>query len=549
MSGGLLAVAIVAGLAVLIAFVPAGLFWSQSLLINMAPLQAAAQVGGSMSNATVSTTEIRITEVELSSPDGSQWFEVYNPTDEAFSTPILVNQSNSEFHALFTSVTFQPREYKVIEFRDASSIANGEGFSIENSELHIFASDSLEIDRTPRLSDTFADTRTWQLDRSDNKWVFAESTKNWYANNVEDRTGSSITNVRPLVTYNASDGGFRDSAGVKIANDVRFNSLDWAGDTLVYSLTLDDATALWTLKTDNLGSAPSKPQKIEFEEAIYSPIEPKLNPSATRLLFIGSTQPPGSPGSMPTLYFANTDGSGLQQVGLGITKADWINDTAIVYERSEAADVPSGGFQTPVMAIYDIRNGGKILAPRVFSDSLWIEDVSPSGRLALAQQPVNYYESKYVILDLSTFRTFDLEAEVPTERYWGGGYRQFEAFCWAADDSHLFYLNPEAFGALSIHKNGQGIYTSSSKVVIATFDPNNADAYSSPSRTISSVLALNSDGKHFATIINGDTTRNYPSEIVAAELTVAVPEFGPAAAAIVMAASIVGAVTATKRFQ
>lgn len=116
--------------------------------------------------------ELMITEVELSPPDdgdGAIWVEVRNPTDNTFSTPLEI-KTLAGFSFLVTSTTFMPGEYKVFEVWDTS---NPDQYPGESAVLSLYVN-SEEIDRTPTLVDTFADSRTWQLNET--VWELAEAT-------------------------------------------------------------------------------------------------------------------------------------------------------------------------------------------------------------------------------------------------------------------------------------------------------------------------------------------------------------------------------------
>ncbi len=139
---------------------------NSAILMGM-PMASYAQTDASEPNYAI----LKITEVELSSENGTQWIELNNPTNTSFSTPLLINQSNTDKSILYSSVQFQPDEYKVIQIWNEE---DGPGFQKENAVLHVFVSDTVEVDRTPRLTDNLSDSRTWQLNGTE--WIFAEAT-------------------------------------------------------------------------------------------------------------------------------------------------------------------------------------------------------------------------------------------------------------------------------------------------------------------------------------------------------------------------------------
>lgn len=111
--------------------------------------------------------ELVMTEVELSSENGTQWIEVYNPHDEVISTnAVIVDQKQTySFYNDFPT-EFKPHEYTVI-------IIGGPHFPYNNVSLSFPAARAV-TGETTELTDAFNDSRTWQLDGTD--WVFAEKT-------------------------------------------------------------------------------------------------------------------------------------------------------------------------------------------------------------------------------------------------------------------------------------------------------------------------------------------------------------------------------------
>jgi hypothetical protein len=148
------------------------------LIVAFSSLMIAPAVSYSQSNSTdeADYLSLGITEVELSSEDGSQWIEIYNPTNRTVSAGgIIIRPSDSEFpNYMISSANFMPGEYRVIELWDKQTREELDGgFVTNNSTITLWISNQ-EVDRTPPLTDNLEDSRTWQLDGD--KWVFEEET-------------------------------------------------------------------------------------------------------------------------------------------------------------------------------------------------------------------------------------------------------------------------------------------------------------------------------------------------------------------------------------
>jgi len=121
-----------------------------------------------------------ITEVELDSVNGSQWIEVYNPTDHQISTgAMLINGSNGAPSLQFDGSSYsysyvKPNQYQVI------TLDKSPPWLDVNQTIAIYdtwTGQAVFWDKTPALTDTFNDTKTWQLaDSSTGKWAFAKET-------------------------------------------------------------------------------------------------------------------------------------------------------------------------------------------------------------------------------------------------------------------------------------------------------------------------------------------------------------------------------------
>ena len=478
---------------------------------------------------------LQITEVELNpqtGPQRIQWIEFFNPTNDTFTVLVTVTTARGAPTFEAGAATFSPgyAVLTIFEFVSEPRVkVHGElGFPKNGTSLVVYV-DGREIARTPEISDTFSDSRTWQYDHESRRWAFAESTMNWYASNIEERSIDAITSLRPLARYEAKDSAY-------------LRSMDWSQDTLVYSAEINGRVDIWSIDTADISA---KPQRLEFGQEIFTPEGPRLNHDASKLLFIGATAPPGSPDRLPALYVSNADGTELRQIALNVTRADWVNATAILYSQKELID--SAADAGTLFVFLNLETGEELVKRE--PGSLWLAEVSPSCKLALAIRPVNYYESEYVIVELSSFEVRKLDVHVATEHYWGGGYSQQEEFHWAADDSHLFYINPEAFGAVSIYRDeNAGVYKSDSKIVLRTFDPNNID-YSGNRLAYVANPVLGVDGKSIAFLYPGDHNRDFPAQIMMGQLAVTVPEFGSIVLALMMATGMAGAVIIAYRLR
>jgi hypothetical protein len=112
-----------------------------------------------------------VTEVELGSANGSRWIEVYNPTNHEIGTgAMLINGSNNapalQFDGSSYSYSYvKPNQYQIIPIRlDESS-----SWPDVNQTIAIYdtlTGQAVLWDRTPALTDTFNDTKTWQLSDS-----------------------------------------------------------------------------------------------------------------------------------------------------------------------------------------------------------------------------------------------------------------------------------------------------------------------------------------------------------------------------------------------
>ena len=130
------------------------------------------------------TKQIVITEVELSSVNGTQWIEVHNPTDDQISLATMhINGSDGHELQITTGMSdLLPQNHVLIRLQPDDSYPL---WSNTNNTITIYQNDpNLEAsgmvgnvtlwDRTPQLTDTFIDKRTWQLNGT--KWVFVEAT-------------------------------------------------------------------------------------------------------------------------------------------------------------------------------------------------------------------------------------------------------------------------------------------------------------------------------------------------------------------------------------
>lgn len=130
------------------------------------------------------TREIMITEVELSSTNGTQWIEVYNPTDHEISLATLhINGSDGHKLQVLAGMSgLLPQNYVLISLQPDDSYPL---WSNTNNTLAIYQTDpDLKArgiidnvtlwDKTPSLTDTFKNSRTWQLNGT--SWSFVGET-------------------------------------------------------------------------------------------------------------------------------------------------------------------------------------------------------------------------------------------------------------------------------------------------------------------------------------------------------------------------------------
>ncbi len=157
--------------------------------INNEPLAQALDVKFSILASSGFPEPLQITEVELNSDDGGQWFELYNPTDRPINaSKLVIKQLAGEWATArsettlavgfgkqnFTmkSVMLLPNEYRVFEI-SSDDDSTEERFLTSRSVLSLVINER-EVSRTPELTDNDTDSRTWQLEG--NQWVLAEAT-------------------------------------------------------------------------------------------------------------------------------------------------------------------------------------------------------------------------------------------------------------------------------------------------------------------------------------------------------------------------------------
>lgn len=119
--------------------------------------------------------ELVITEMELSPADvegqRALWVEIHNPNDQTFSADLVIRPLGQEYpEYMADNVSFAPGQHVVLEIWDSSIPA---AFPNEDVALVLYV-DGEEVDRTPPLTDTSADSMTWQLNGTE--WEFAEAT-------------------------------------------------------------------------------------------------------------------------------------------------------------------------------------------------------------------------------------------------------------------------------------------------------------------------------------------------------------------------------------
>ncbi len=157
--------------------------------INNEPLAQALNVKFSTLATSGFPEHLQITEVELDSHEGDQWIELYNPTDRPINAPkVVLKQHGGDWATAFfrtpletdfgkenftmNAGTLQPHEYRVFEISSEDD-SSEERFLTSRSVLSLEINER-EVSRTPELTDSKADSRTWQLEGK--QWVFAEAT-------------------------------------------------------------------------------------------------------------------------------------------------------------------------------------------------------------------------------------------------------------------------------------------------------------------------------------------------------------------------------------
>src|SRR5690606_28120774 len=138
------------------------------------------------------------------------------------------------------------------------------GFPKNGTSLVVYV-DGREIARTPEISDTFSDSRTWQYDHESRRWAFAESTMNWYASNIEERSIDAITSLRPLARYEAKDSAY-------------LRSMDWSQDTLVYSAEINGMVDIWIIEAADISATP---KSEDFGTDLFLPEASRISHDAS----------------------------------------------------------------------------------------------------------------------------------------------------------------------------------------------------------------------------------------------------------------------------
>ncbi|MFQ5920440.1 MAG: lamin tail domain-containing protein [Nitrososphaerales archaeon] len=126
------------------------------------------------------TQALKINEVEVNpagTVSGNQWLEVHNRSGELLNIGgWLVKSTNvGKTFSIPEGFVIPPNDYLVVPF-------NSVMFSTDNDSIVLLTADSVEVDRTPVLTDADGDDRTWQrfpngVDTdSESDWVFKNST-------------------------------------------------------------------------------------------------------------------------------------------------------------------------------------------------------------------------------------------------------------------------------------------------------------------------------------------------------------------------------------
>lgn len=171
-------------------------------------------IGGPFMQAFSQVALLKINEMEFNPPGqvaGNQWIELYNPGNVLLDiSGFLIKSAHlGRTIQIPSGFVMEPKGFLVIPFQ--SRVFDEQGDSIV-----LLTADSVEINRTPTLSDVSDDDRTWQrfpngIDTGNmTDWNFRNST-------------FGITNGFPVArpNFTSSDPIFVDQQGNKVASFVQ----------------------------------------------------------------------------------------------------------------------------------------------------------------------------------------------------------------------------------------------------------------------------------------------------------------------------------------
>lgn len=184
-------------------------------------------------------TRLIITEVELSSANGTQWIEVYNPTDQGISIgAILVNASADKDISLqydgssYSYSILPPKQYRIFTINDMA-IFNWSSTKQQMAIYDTWTNPFTFWDRTPELTDNDKDHRAWQLVNG-TEWVFIEATPDrppyTYSTEYLDSMSSSVGLPNASISVNIDTSGiFRAGQPGQVFPTI-FNGTDYIFD-------------------------------------------------------------------------------------------------------------------------------------------------------------------------------------------------------------------------------------------------------------------------------------------------------------------------------
>lgn len=154
---------------------------------------------------------LKINEVELNPRGpvpGNQWIEIYNPSDMLLDLSgfLIKGTDLGRTIPIASGIVIEPNNYVVIPFQTRVFDENGDA-------IVLLTPDSVEIDRTPFLTDMDDDDRTWQ--RFPNG-IDTGNMTDWHFRNSTFGVTNGFPVVRP--NFTSSDPIFVDQEGNKVGS-------------------------------------------------------------------------------------------------------------------------------------------------------------------------------------------------------------------------------------------------------------------------------------------------------------------------------------------